>query len=398
MMQVQLQVDLEGDMLGDSRLELLRDRLGLRKRGRLSDDWDVIFGHRDLRPGSAERLWLDLTRDADTSWSLLVSYESEPLSAAELQDLRQQIISTASELGLRIVNDHPAETRSPDRPAARERLAAWMTEKSPITGRHFSADDLAEYTVTTRDDWLIFTPPARTNRVYLVSDDTIYSYAPSRETLETAIANAQAQRDEPRQESAMRLLNIYLQGEVDGTALRILRERLDLTPRGRIDDGWDQEFGERALRAPEQGRAELNLFRHADDYWSLQVSADAGLIPHAEVEQLRRQMLAVVEAAGLTVSEQIPLPGEQQIAPNRLGAARRRLTAWLTDNSEEPGRTSTTADLDHYAIEQQDDWLVFSPRNGAGPVYLVGDNTVFAFSPASETLEAAIANAQAERD
>lgn len=80
--------------------------------------------------------------------------------------------------------------------AARVLLAAWMTDQSTVVKRTTEPDDLVGYGVTARDEWLVFSPPSRSNHAYLVSESTVYSFAPSRETLDTALANARALADE----------------------------------------------------------------------------------------------------------------------------------------------------------------------------------------------------------
>jgi len=197
-MKTQLAITLAGDV-GQGRLDTLRERLGLRKRGRLSDDQDEEFGHRDLSAGGEGRRWMDLWRDSASEWTVRLAYETDPLPAAELEALRDQVVAAADALGWRVVREEPSRGQTPGPEgervaAARERLAAWMTEKSPVSGRHFAGEDLVGFSVGSRDEWLTFTPPARANRVYLVSDDTVYSFAPSRETLESAIENARAER------------------------------------------------------------------------------------------------------------------------------------------------------------------------------------------------------------
>jgi hypothetical protein len=189
-------------------------------------------------------------------------------------------------------------------------------------------------------------------------------------------------------------LIVYMRGEVVGAALQVLRERLELTPHGRMSDDWDQNFGRRYLRGPDQGQADISLLRYADDDWRYQIFTTGELIPLDEIEQLREQMLAAAEEAGLTVYRQYPMPGEELIEPERLLAARRRLAAWRSENSGKPGHIVTTKDLDHYTIKQKDEWLVFSPPGRASRVYLVSDDTVYSFSPAWETLETAVENAR----
>ena len=87
--------------------------------------------------------------------------------------------------------------RSPKVPAdrlaaAQVLLAAWMTAHSTVSKRTTDPDDLADYQVMPRDEWLVFSSPSRSNRAYLVSETTVYSFAPTMETVDTALASARA--------------------------------------------------------------------------------------------------------------------------------------------------------------------------------------------------------------
>ena len=160
-----------------------------------------------------------------------------------------------------------------------------------------------------------------------------------------------------------------------------------------MSDDWDQNFGERGLG----DGVRLSLLRYDDNRWALQVSATGEPLPSGEVEQLRQDILGAAEAAGLTVTNQIPAPGEARIDPDQLLAARRRLARWRSENSGEAGHTVTTAELDGYTVTQRDEWLIFSPPGRASRVYLVSGDTVYSFSPAWETLDTAIESARAAR-
>ncbi|WP_406251955.1 hypothetical protein OH786_00035 [Streptomyces atratus] len=84
----------------------------------------------------------------------------------------------------------------------------------------------------------------------------------------------------------------------------MFRDQVGLTPRGRLDDDWDQEFGRRELRPRELGRVELSLWRYADDDWKVSLRYDRDPLPTEEVEELRRTILDAATRAGLTVSAQ----------------------------------------------------------------------------------------------
>lgn len=90
------------------------------------------------------------------------------------------------------------ETTQPDIPAerlaaGRARLAAWIGEHS-MSAKHGEVD-VSGYKVGALDEWLVFSSPTRSNHVYLVAGDVVYSYAPSLQTLADAVVAA---RDETR--------------------------------------------------------------------------------------------------------------------------------------------------------------------------------------------------------
>ncbi|MER6357447.1 hypothetical protein ABT186_37990 [Streptomyces sp. NPDC001634] len=63
-------------------------------------------------------------------------------------------------------------------------------------------------------------------------------------------------------------LSVRLKGAFPRGELSAFRERVGLTPRGRLSDDWDQEFGVRELRSKEQGgRVLLKLWRYDEDDW-----------------------------------------------------------------------------------------------------------------------------------
>lgn len=197
MMTRQLDIYLRGD-LGRS-LDAFRERLGLRKRGRLSDDWDDLFGSRDLRPADRGRMWLHLSRLEDPDeWSVSLAFQGEPMAVDDLERLRADILAAAAEVGVTVTRQVPLPGEKmidgSRLLAARQRLAAWMTERSRIASRTITTDDIARYTVGERDEWLVFSPGSRASQVYLVSDDSVYKFSPAWETLDTALENARSQR------------------------------------------------------------------------------------------------------------------------------------------------------------------------------------------------------------
>lgn len=101
-------------------------------------------------------------------------------------------------------------------------------------------------------------------------------------------------------------LSIRLKGTFGRGGLSEFRDRVGLTPRGRVDDDWDEEFGRRELRPEQAGRVRLSLWRYADDDWMLSLRYEDDPLPAAEVEELRRTVLDAAAGAGLTVTAQTP--------------------------------------------------------------------------------------------
>ncbi|MGW7344527.1 hypothetical protein [Streptomyces sp. NPDC054854] len=99
-------------------------------------------------------------------------------------------------------------------------------------------------------------------------------------------------------------LSIRLRGTFGKGELAAFRDQVGLTPRGRIDDDWDEEFGRRDLRPEGAGKAELSLWRYADDDWKLSLRYEGAPLPAAEVEELRRTVLDAAGRAGLTATVQ----------------------------------------------------------------------------------------------
>lgn len=100
-------------------------------------------------------------------------------------------------------------------------------------------------------------------------------------------------------------LRIRMRGELAG-GLSSFREQVGLTPRGRLSDDWDQEFGRRELRPRVQGRAKLTLWRYADDDWMIVLRYERDPLPSDEVEGMRQNILNAATAAGITVVAQSP--------------------------------------------------------------------------------------------
>lgn len=94
---------LFGTLMQDS-LDRLRERLDMRRRGRLDDDWDSQFGTAVLRPGEGAQMTLELLRkdEYDNDWSLLLSYQGAPPTLEQVSRIRKDIMLAASDVGLTI--------------------------------------------------------------------------------------------------------------------------------------------------------------------------------------------------------------------------------------------------------------------------------------------------------
>jgi hypothetical protein len=91
------------------------------------------------------------------------------------------------------VNDTPG----PEIPAeqldeARTTLGAWLLANSADPAGTIDPAALAQYEYRALAEWLMFWPPSYANRAYLVSGNTVYSFALSRESDDEALANARA--------------------------------------------------------------------------------------------------------------------------------------------------------------------------------------------------------------
>ncbi|MEU6745200.1 hypothetical protein ABZ914_03120 [Spirillospora sp. NPDC046719] len=100
-------------------------------------------------------------------------------------------------------------------------------------------------------------------------------------------------------------LRIRMKGHLGGQLSRF-RDQVGLSPRGRLDDDWDEEFGQRELRSKEQGHVKLMLWRYADDDWMIALTYERDPLPVDEAEALRRNILDAVTAVGLKVTAQFP--------------------------------------------------------------------------------------------
>jgi hypothetical protein len=85
-------------------LDLMRERLGLTRRGRLGDDWDSDFGYRDIRPTHEGdgRVELVLSRELDreNEWYFRIWYSQDPLTAEQTAEWERRIHDAAAAAGL----------------------------------------------------------------------------------------------------------------------------------------------------------------------------------------------------------------------------------------------------------------------------------------------------------
>lgn len=77
--------------------------------------------------------------------------------------------------------------------AARVRLAEWLTAEAPRPELAATPEDLADWQAQPAEEYLVFVPPGYANRVFLVADHGISSFAPSEMSLEQAMAAGRPQ-------------------------------------------------------------------------------------------------------------------------------------------------------------------------------------------------------------
>jgi hypothetical protein len=87
---------------------------------------------------------------------------------------------------------------------------------------------------------------------------------------------------------------------MDQMRLDQVRKLLDLTPRGRLTDTEDAEFGNRKLRSDEE-MIVLDLWRLTDESWRVGLWYEYGAPRDHVVDQLRGEVLALARQLGFTV-------------------------------------------------------------------------------------------------
>jgi hypothetical protein len=101
MLTLVLVVDIHGD-IDESGLERLRDKLSLQKQGRLTDDWDQEFGHRQIDRSGGRCVHIGLFRNPDNSWKLQVlATEKRDPHDPELAALRVELTEAVQAAGFR---------------------------------------------------------------------------------------------------------------------------------------------------------------------------------------------------------------------------------------------------------------------------------------------------------
>ena len=111
MMHGQFRIRMKGDLAGN--LSEFRDRVGLQRRGRLSDDWDQEFGRRELRSRDEGWVNLRLWRHEDDEWLVNLTYEKDPLPADEAEQLHQKVLDAAVAVGMTITAESGLEWPKP---------------------------------------------------------------------------------------------------------------------------------------------------------------------------------------------------------------------------------------------------------------------------------------------
>jgi hypothetical protein len=101
-MKTRLHVVLRGDMT-PAKLERARLLLDLLKRGRWDDRDDWEFGYRYLRDDDPNWVRLSLMRIPDGSWTVDLSYQTEPPTDEVVEQFRTRILAMAAELDMTIV-------------------------------------------------------------------------------------------------------------------------------------------------------------------------------------------------------------------------------------------------------------------------------------------------------
>jgi hypothetical protein len=91
-------------------------------------------------------------------------------------------------------------------------------------------------------------------------------------------------------------------GEMNRDRLNALRSVLSLERAGRLDDAWDQIFGERSDDVP-GGRLLILLFRHdVDGPWEVQINSENG-VEASSIQHLENEVRSALESVGLQATD-----------------------------------------------------------------------------------------------
>lgn len=96
-----LTVRIHGAMPPTTLLRM-RELLHLKRQGRLTDAEDVGFGYRYLQHDDQNWIFLDLSRQDDTTWCLYLTYLKEPPSEDVVDQTLADIRAAASQLGFNL--------------------------------------------------------------------------------------------------------------------------------------------------------------------------------------------------------------------------------------------------------------------------------------------------------
>ncbi|GAA1717133.1 hypothetical protein ACFTSF_10490 [Kribbella sp. NPDC056951] len=77
--------------------------------------------------------------------------------------------------------------------AGRVRLAEWLTAEAGNPELATAVEDLAAWPAYQAEEFLVFVPPGFANRIYLLAEHGITSFAPSEQTLDQAMTAARPQ-------------------------------------------------------------------------------------------------------------------------------------------------------------------------------------------------------------
>ncbi|MEV0804100.1 hypothetical protein AB0I34_40855 [Kribbella sp. NPDC050281] len=78
---------------------------------------------------------------------------------------------------------------------ARTVLAAWLAQHS-VAPDTWTPEALQGWHTSHAEEWIVFTPPGNANRLFLVANGTVFSFAPSELSLANAVVAARGDRRE----------------------------------------------------------------------------------------------------------------------------------------------------------------------------------------------------------